>query len=70
MPSSWSNSMIWIVIGNVLIAFALAASMGAGVVLFTIARQDDSGVGKTIGLLVSAVAIFIAVYVALGNHWL
>lgn len=61
---------MWATLGNVLIALAIVAAIGAGVALFVIARQDASGIGKVLGLLVVVAAISIAMYVVLGQHWL
>ena len=64
------SEAMWSALGNVLIAVTLSAAMGAGVALFVIARQDASGIGKVLGLLMVVAAISTAMYVVLGEHWL
>lgn len=60
---------MWAMLGNVLIALMFLAAISGGVALFVIACQDTSRTGKVLGVLV-AIAIGMAVYVVLGQHWL
>jgi hypothetical protein len=61
---------MWATLGNVLIALTLVTAIGGGVALFVIARQDASRTGIVLGVLIVATAASMAMYVALGQHWL
>jgi hypothetical protein len=50
---------------NVLITFAAAVAVGAGVVLFTIAKQDGSKAGQVLGVAIPVAAIISAIYLTL-----
>jgi hypothetical protein len=47
---------------KVLITILAAAAVGAGVVLFTIAKQDGSKTGQILGVAIPVVAIVSAIY--------
>jgi len=55
---------------NVLIGLAIAAAVLGGVVLFWIARQDGSRLGSVLGVLFPTLAVFTAIYLTMGHHWL
>ncbi len=55
---------------NVLIGLAIAAAVLGGVVLFWIARQDGSCLGSVLGVLFPTLAVFTAIYLTMGHHWL
>jgi hypothetical protein len=57
-------------IGNILLYLVVAGAFFGGVTLFWIARQDDSRLGRILGVSCTLVAILVGVYLALGNHWL
>ena len=48
----------------------LLAAIGAGTALAIIADQDESRAGKALGVLMTAIAITVALYIVLGKHWL
>jgi hypothetical protein len=48
-----------------LITFAAAVAVGAGVAIFTIAKQDGSKTGQVLGVAIPVVAIISAIYLAL-----
>ena len=53
-----------------LILFATLVGVAAiGVVLFGIARQDDSANGRRIGIGLLGLAVLAALYVVIGRHW-
>jgi disulfide bond formation protein DsbB len=56
--------------GNIAIAVILAAAILGGVALFWIARQDDSRMGRLIGLLSVAIGAVTGLYLTTGHHWL
>jgi disulfide bond formation protein DsbB len=55
---------------NIAIALILAAAIAGGVALFWIARQDDSRMGRLIGLLAVAIGAVTGLYLTTGHHWL
>jgi FtsH-binding integral membrane protein len=57
-------------IGNIVLCLLVAGAFFGGVALFWIARQDDSRLGRILGVLCTLVAILIGVYLVLGGHWL
>ncbi len=57
-------------IGNAGIGLALVAAIVGGIVLFDIARQDDSLLGRTLGILFPVTAILIGTYLTVFHHWL
>jgi bacteriorhodopsin len=48
-----------------LITIVAAVAVGAGVVLFTIAKQDGSKTGQILGIAIPVVAIISAIYFTL-----
>jgi hypothetical protein len=48
-----------------LIVISAAIAVGAGVALFTIARQDGSKTGQVLGVAISVMAIISAIYFTL-----
>jgi hypothetical protein len=48
-----------------LIIISAAIAVGAGVALFTIARQDGSKTGQVLGVAISVTAIISAIYFTL-----
>ena len=57
-------------IGNAGMGLALVAAIDGGIVLFDTARQDDSLLGRTLGILFPAVAILVGAYLTVFHHWL
>ncbi len=57
-------------LGNIAIGLILAAAILGGVALFWIARQDDSRLGRLIGLLSVAIGAVAGLYLTTGQHWL
>ena len=47
-----------------------AAVIAAGIALFTIARQDDSKVGRALGLLAIVSGMALMLYSLGAKHWL
>jgi hypothetical protein len=58
-----------LLLGNIAIALILAAAIVGGVALFWIARQDDSRMGRLIGLLAVAIGAVTLLWLGTGNHW-
>jgi hypothetical protein len=50
------------IIFKVIVTLGAALAVGAGVALFTIARQDDSRTGQIIGVVIPVVALIVAIY--------
>jgi hypothetical protein len=59
-----------LMLGNIAIGLILAAAILGGVALFWIARQDDSRMGRLIGLLAVAIGAVTGLYLSTGHHWL
>ena len=59
-----------LMLGNIAIGLILAAAILGGVALFWIARQDDSRMGRLIGLLAVAIGAVTGLYLTTGHHWL
>jgi FtsH-binding integral membrane protein len=57
-------------IENFLLCLLIAGAFFGGMALFWIARQDDSRLGRILGVLCTLVAILIGVYLVLGDRWL
>ena len=57
-------------LGNITIGLVLAAAIVGGVALFWIARQDDSRMGRLVGLLAIAIGAVTGLYLTTGHHWL
>ena len=56
-------------VGNIVIALALAGLFAGGIALFTIARQDDSRLGQLIGAAAVLAAAAAAAYFGTARHW-
>lgn len=56
-------------VGNIIMSLILAGFILGGVALFWIARQDDSHLGRILGLLAVAFGGFAVIYVVYGHHW-
>jgi hypothetical protein len=56
-------------VGNLVISLILAGFILGGVALFWIARQDDSRLGRMLGLLAVAFGGFAVIYFVAGHHW-
>jgi len=61
---------MWNIAGNVFFALQMAATFLIGVALFLIARQDESRLGRILGITLTVLALFELAYLTFGNHWL
>ena len=55
---------------NLVMSLVLIAVVLGGVALFWIARQDDSRLGRILGLFAVAFGSIGLLYVIVGHHWL